>query len=165
MSACLPATAHSRLLPAPPNHCRSQRARLLLVWHLLGKLCRPVRWLACVVCAALNWLLRLLLPRLPLAAAACSPGLAPNFRPASLKPSQPSRPCRSASQLNKSAWNYAAIPLIYLFMYAFRFLCLLCFNPIFKLLGHSESRGPQGPVSPVERVSRGVEPAVLLLAC
>ncbi|KAL4430847.1 hypothetical protein ABPG75_006103 [Micractinium tetrahymenae] len=42
---------------------------------------------------------------------------------------------RSAGHLNKTAWNYGAIPVIFLFMYAFRGACMLAFNPIFKLLG------------------------------
>ncbi|KAI7841566.1 hypothetical protein COHA_004736 [Chlorella ohadii] len=42
---------------------------------------------------------------------------------------------RSASHLNKSAWNYCAIPIIFLFMYGFRGVCLMAFNPIFKLMG------------------------------
>jgi NhaP-type Na+/H+ or K+/H+ antiporter len=45
---------------------------------------------------------------------------------------------RSASHLNKSAWNYGAIPIIYLFMYGFRGICLMAFNPIFKLMGARE---------------------------
>ena len=48
-------------------------------------------------------------------------------------------PCRSASQLSKTAWNYGAIPIVFIFMYAFRGVCLLALNPIFKLLGTSES--------------------------
>ena len=50
----------------------------------------------------------------------------------------PACPRRSASQLNKSAWNFAAIPIVYLFMYAFRFVCTLAFNPLFRLLGYRE---------------------------
>lgn len=46
---------------------------------------------------------------------------------------------RSASQLNKSAWNYGAIPIIFLFMYAFRGACMVAFKPIFKLMGTSVS--------------------------
>ncbi|PSC68844.1 Sodium hydrogen exchanger 7 [Micractinium conductrix] len=42
---------------------------------------------------------------------------------------------RSAGQLSKNAWNYAAIPIIFLFMYAFRGACMIAFMPIFKLFG------------------------------
>jgi hypothetical protein len=62
----------------------------------------------------------------------------PTHYPVRNPPNPPPR--RSASQLSKTAWNYGAIPLVFIFMYAFRGVCLLALNPIFKLLGTSESQ-------------------------
>lgn len=42
---------------------------------------------------------------------------------------------RSVRLLNRSAWSYVAIPLIYIFMLLIRTSCVALFNPIFKLLG------------------------------
>ena len=42
---------------------------------------------------------------------------------------------RSVKLLNRSAWSYAAIPLIYIFMLLIRTTSVALFNPIFRLLG------------------------------
>jgi hypothetical protein len=50
-------------------------------------------------------------------------------------------PSRSASSLGDNAWSYAAIPLIYIFMFGTRALTLIGFNPLFKWLGTGASCG------------------------
>ena len=45
---------------------------------------------------------------------------------------------RAAPLLSDNPWSFAAIPLIYLFMYVARGLNILAFNPLFKLFGKGE---------------------------
>lgn len=46
---------------------------------------------------------------------------------------------RSVTLLTRTAWSYAAIPLIWLFMLVIRTLCIWMFNPVFKVLGEGLS--------------------------
>ena len=73
----------------------------------------------------------------------CQPGWL--IYPAALLPSQssfllpsPTHTRRAAPLLSESAWSFASIPLIYLFMYVARGLNILAFNPLFKLFGKGE---------------------------
>ena len=45
---------------------------------------------------------------------------------------------RSTTFLNATAWSYAAIPIIFIFMFICRFLLILLFNPLFNLTGTCE---------------------------
>lgn len=69
-----------------------------------------------------------------------SPTIEHATHPPTYSPTRPP-PGRSASSLGANAWSYAAIPLIYLFMFATRALSLLGFNPLFRLLGTGAQGG------------------------
>lgn len=86
--------------------------------------------------------------RVPLADqgyAGSSPLPAPAVNPPTPRPSTPAKsplsapphthPCSSVAILNNTAWSYAAIPLIWVFMLLIRAGCLVLFNPIFKWVG------------------------------
>lgn len=57
-------------------------------------------------------------------------------QPFPLNPLSPfGNPPSSVAILNNTAWSYAAIPLIWVFMFFIRAGCLVLFNPIFKWVG------------------------------
>lgn len=67
-----------------------------------------------------------------------------NSAPLLLTPSPPQTAhfslvsCSSAQSIGYSAWSYAAIPLIYVFMMLIRGGCLTAFNPLFRLINERE---------------------------